>query len=160
MLIAPGVRLRPETDADEAFVRALFIATRRGEFDMLGMAEAQLAQLLDTQFDLQRAHFRSAFRDADWSIVERKGVAVGRLYVARGMQARTLVDIALLPDHSGQGIGGALLDHVIAEAKAAGRAVELHVRPHNPARLLYARKGFAETGFDGANVSMRWAQDR
>lgn len=156
MLIAQGVRLRPERDADLPFIRRLFIANRRDEFASLGMAEAQLEQLLGTQFDLQRTHFRAAFRDADWSIVERKGEAIGRLYVARGMQGRELFDISLLPEWCGKGIGGKLIDHVLAEARAAGRAVTLHVRPHNPARLLYARKGFAETGFDGANVAMKW----
>lgn len=156
MLIAPGVKLRPETDADEPFVRRLFIANRREEFASLGMTEAALEALLNTQFDLQRRHFRAAYRDADWSIVERKGEPIGRLYVARGMQGRELFDIALLPEWCGQGIGGKLIDHVLAEARAACRAVSLHVRPDNPARLLYARKGFAETGFDGANVAMRW----
>ena len=157
MTIAPEITLRPETDADDAFVRRLFIANRRDEFAPLGMAEAQLEAFLNTQFDLQRRHFRGVFLDADWSIVMRKREPVGRLYVARGMDARVLVDIAVLPECAGQGIGGALLDHLLREAKAAGRAVTLHVRPHNPARQLYARKGFVETGLDGADVTMKWS---
>ena len=156
VLIAPGVRLRPETEADESFLRRLFIANRRGEFAALGMAGPQLEHLLNSQFDLQRTHFRAAYRDADWSIVERRGEAIGRLYVAREMQGRALFDISLLPGWAGQGIGGALIDHVLAEARGAGRAVRLHVQPHNPARRLYLRKGFVETGFDGADVAMRW----
>jgi ribosomal protein S18 acetylase RimI-like enzyme len=156
VLIAPGIALRPETEADEPFLRRLFIANRRAEFAALRMGEAELDAFLGTQFDLQTRHFRTVFRDADWSIVERKRVAIGRLYVSRGMQARELFDIALLPQWSGQGIGGKLIDHVLREARAAGRAVALQVRPDNPARLLYARKGFAETGFDGSNISMKW----
>lgn len=120
------------------------------------MGEAQLEAFLGTQFELQRRHFRAVFRDADWSIVMRKSEPIGRLYVAREMDARTLFDIALLPEWSGQGIGGRLIDHMLREAKAAARPVNLHVRPDNPARLLYARKGFVETGFDGANVLMKW----
>lgn len=157
VLIAPGITLRPETAEDEAFLRQLFIANRRGEFAPLGMAETALVALLDTQFDLQRSHFRAAFRDADWSIVMRKGAAVGRLYVAKSMAARVLVDISLMPEISGQGIGGVLIDHILREAQAARRAMTLHVRPHNPARRLYARKGFAETGLEGADMTMRWS---
>jgi len=134
----------------------MFIANRRGEFAPLGMPEAQLVHFLDSQFDLQRRHFRAAFLDADWSVVIRKGEPIGRLYVAREMAARVLVDISLLPEWSGQGIGGALLDHVLREAGAAGRAVTLHVRPHNPARLLYARKGFVESGLEGTDMTMKW----
>lgn len=112
--------------------------------------------MLNSQFDLQRAHFRAVYRDADWWIVERRREAIGRLYVGRDMGVRTIVDIALLPDWSGQGIGGWLIDHVLAEAGAAGRPVTLMVRPHNPARRLYLRKGFVETGVEGADIAMTW----
>lgn len=155
-MIAPGITLRQETAEDEAFLRRLFIALRRGEFAPIGMGEAQLEALLGTQFQLQRTHFRMMFPDADWSIVEHKGVPIGRLYVGRTMAARVLVDISLLPEWSGRGIGAALIDHMLAEARKAGRGVTLHVRPHNPARRLYLRKGFVETGSDGGDVTMAW----
>lgn len=155
-MIAPGIRLREETAGDETFLRRLFFSTRQAEFAPLGMGEAQLAQLLNSQFDLQRTHFRAMYRDADWSIVERRREPIGRLYVGRDMGVRTIVDIALLPEWSGRGIGGALIDYVLAEAKASERPVTLHVRPYNPARRLYVRKGFVETGVEGADITMRW----
>lgn len=153
---APAFALRPETDADEPFLRRLFVAGRSAEFAAAGMAEAQIEMLLAQQFNLQRSHYRAVHADADWSVVEHRGEAIGRLYVARAMDGRHLVDIALMPEWQSKGFGAALLDRVLADAGAAGRPVHLHVRPHNPARLLYLRKGFVETGFDGADVAMTW----
>ena len=79
---------------------------------------------------------------------------IGRLCIGDEPGARRLIDIALLPDWSGQGIGGALLDRLIAEAEEKGLGVALCVRPENPARRLYLRKGFVETGWEGVDIAM------
>ncbi|MDF7776159.1 GNAT family N-acetyltransferase [Sphingomonas sp. AOB5] len=148
--------LRPETDTDEPFLRRLFVAGRRDEFAASGMPDAQIEMLLAQQFNLQRSHYRAAYPDADWSVVEHRGEPVGRLYLARAMDGRHLVDIAVMPQWQGKGLGAALLDRVLADAQAAGRPVHLSVRPYNPARRLYLRKGFVETGTTGADVAMTW----
>lgn len=152
----PSFQLRSETAEDEAFLRRLFVAGRRAEFAAAGMTDAQIEMLLAQQFNLQRTHYRAAYADADWLVVERQGQPIGRLYVARAMDGRHLVDIALMPEWQGKGIGARLIDQVLADARAAGRPVHLHVRPHNPARRLYLRKGFVETAFDGSDVAMSW----
>lgn len=151
-----GIELRPETAEDEPFLRRLFVSTRIDEFSAAGLPPQAIEMLLAQQYDLQRRHYRAAFLDADWSIVERRGQAVGRLYVAREMAGRRIVDIAILPEAKGQGIGGMLIDRVLAEACRAGRPVHLHVRPENRARRLYLRKGFVETGVEGGDITMTW----
>jgi GNAT superfamily N-acetyltransferase len=117
--------------------------------------------ILGMQFMAQRGHYRASYPQAIWSIVERKGEAIGRLCVDKGAlgaakaeDAWLLVDIALMPDWSGQGIGSAVLDRLIAEAKAAGKPIRLTVRQENPARRLYRAKGFVETGFEGPDIVM------
>lgn len=50
--------------------------------------------------------------------------------------------IALLPDYRGQGIGTALLKHVLHSAKERYPAVSLSIRADNPALRLYQRLGF------------------
>jgi ribosomal protein S18 acetylase RimI-like enzyme len=48
------------------------------------------------------------------------------------------------PACRGRGIGAAMLDRIIADARAEGaRAIELNVGDTNPARHLYERAGFA-----------------
>ncbi len=71
--------------------------------------------------------------------------------------------IFVLPDHAGAGIGGRLLDFVLADATARGRLkVQLWVREDNErAKRLYVRHGFAATGRvveeDGALIGM-WSR--
>jgi ribosomal protein S18 acetylase RimI-like enzyme len=63
--------------------------------------------------------------------------------VHRGESEIRIVDIALLPDYRGNGIGTALLRDLFSEADAAGKTVTIHVERFNPALRLYERLGFA-----------------
>jgi len=57
-------------------------------------------------------------------------------------------NIAVAPDRRGRGLARRVLEHVLAEAERRGcREATLEVRPSNrPARSLYSRLGFRETG--------------
>ena len=58
-----------------------------------------------------------------------------------------LLLIAVRPDHRGRGIGTALLQRFIAQARERGAArVFLEMREGNPAESLYRRHGFASVG--------------
>lgn len=61
-------------------------------------------------------------------------------------KAGTLInvhDLFVVDEVRGSGVGGALLDAVIAHAKSLDCvAVSLEVRSDNPARFLYEKKGF------------------
>ena len=59
-----------------------------------------------------------------------------------------IANIAVAPDQRGHGVGRALLDAALGEAAARGiSAVFLEVRDSNqPARELYASRGFEEVG--------------
>lgn len=154
--LSDGIHLRLETADDEAFVRRLFAANRAAAFAPLGLPEPVLDTLLAQQFAAQRAQYSADRTNSDWWIVERDGVAVGRLYIRHDPGFDYLVDIALLPEVQGQGIGSRLMDRMMSEAAAAGRGVRLHVDPFKPARQLYLRKGFREIGMDGPDIAMEW----
>ena len=66
------------------------------------------------------------------------------------------MDIALLPEHRGAGIGSAVLRGLLAEAAAAGKPVRIHVERLNPARRLYERLGFAPIEDKGVYYLMEW----
>ena len=150
------VTLRPETPDDETLLRRLYASTREEEFALTGWDEAQRTTFLDMQFTAQRHSYRQQFPDAERLVIERGGEAIGRLYVDRSNDEMRIVDIALLPEHRGAGIGGALLRGVLDEAAAAGKPVSLHVGSSNPARRLYERCGFAALEDDGLHVRMEW----
>jgi len=59
-----------------------------------------------------------------------------------------ILNLAVHPDHRGRGLGRRLVELVVKEAQAAGaRLVTLEVRRENaPARTLYRKLGFVDTG--------------
>ena len=150
------IGLRPEAAEDEAFLRRLTIAVRWHEFAAVQLDLAQKTALLHQQHAAQHGHYLKFYPDADFSIVESDGAPIGRLYLDRGKRQHLLVDIALLPEYSGKGIGGALIDDMLAEAARLDRIVALQVDPFNRARQLYIRKGFRDISQDGLHCLMHW----
>jgi ribosomal protein S18 acetylase RimI-like enzyme len=90
-------------------------------------------------------------------VIVADGEPAGRLYVARWEDEIRIVDIALLPEFRGRGVGSALLGELIEESDAAGKPLSIHVEMNNPARPLYDRLGFEEAGEFGVYVLMRRA---
>ena len=66
---------------------------------------------------------------------------------AEGGLAASFEDFVVLPGYRGKGIGSALLQHVIAEAKKAGvlRLMLLTDRQNKRAQGLYRKLGFVES---------------
>ena len=105
--------------------------------------EAQKEAFLRMQFDAQDTWWRENYADTTYDVVEVDGEPAGRLYVHRGEREIRIVDIALVPEHRGSGIGTSLLRDLIDEADAASKSVTIHVERMNPALRLYERLGFA-----------------
>lgn len=134
---------RSEAEADRSFTAALYASTRAEEVAQSGWPpEAQAAFLLQ-QFEAQHSHYRLHYPNAEWLIVERDGAAVGRLYLEEWSREIRIIDISMAAGSRGTGIGGAILEDVIADGGSRGKAVSIHVEKNNPARRLYERLGFA-----------------
>ena len=105
--------------------------------------EEQKAAFLRVQFDAQDAWYRENYGRASFDVVIVDGEPAGRLYVHRGKTEIRIVDIALLPEHRGAGVGTKLLENLLAEADEGGKSVTIHVERMNPALRLYDRLGFS-----------------
>ncbi|MEA2993185.1 MAG: hypothetical protein QOD40_2105 [Alphaproteobacteria bacterium] len=152
-----GFALRPETEADVPFLRRLYISTRWGELaPVVDWTEAQKIAFLESQFALQRHHYRTYYAETDWGILEQAGVPAGRIYVDRQTKIVLVVDVSLLPEWRGRGIGTALMQAICAEARHAGKAVSVAVEKYNPAQRLYRRLGFHEVSDEGVYWFMEW----
>jgi ribosomal protein S18 acetylase RimI-like enzyme len=145
-LAEAGVSLRPETPDDRAFLERLHFLVRRDEFAPAGWPEPVLESFLAGQFDLQRRQYAAMHPDGEFYVILAGAAPVGRFYVDRSARTFVLVEISLLPEWRGRGVGRALIGALI-DAAGDGRAdrVALSVTPHNPARRLYRRLGFDET---------------
>ena len=102
----------------------------------------------------QRRHYQMAYPDAEHRIILFEANPAGRTLVSRTEQEILLVDIALLPEYRGRGIGEALIRELIDEATAKAVPVKLHVEKHNRAARLYDRLGFTVIGDTGVYYEM------
>ena len=150
------ISLRPITPEDELFLRRLFASTRAEELAITGWSDEQKAAFCRMQFDAQSAHYQKHYADASFDVIERDGVAAGRLLVWRSVKEILIVDIALLPEHRGAGIGTKFLRELQDEARAAGKPLTIHVERYNPARRLYERLGFRIVEEQQVYLLMKW----
>ncbi|MBJ6760450.1 GNAT family N-acetyltransferase [Myxococcaceae bacterium JPH2] len=154
--------LRSVTPEDSPFLFALYASTRAEELAAWGWAPAQSDAFLRLQWLAQQRDWSLRFPGAEHHVVLHDGRPAGRLLVSRAEDAEAwrLVDVSLLPEHRGAGLGTHLLKSLQAEAARAGRPLHLSVRGDNPARRLYARLGFQEQPNPEPGdpyVAMRWS---
>lgn len=137
-----GLTLRPVVDADLPLLARLYASTRQDEVAQTGWPVEMQQAFLQQQHEAQHSHYKAVFEQAEWSIIERSGEAVGRLYWDERAYDLHVVDITLLPEFRGEGWGGVLLADFLAHAGTLGKGVTIHVEKTNPARSLYDRLGF------------------
>jgi GNAT superfamily N-acetyltransferase len=149
-------RMRPATPDDQLFLRKLFASTRADELALLGGDESQKEAFISMQFNAQSRQYAMNYPQANHSIILSDETPIGRMLTAGREDAILLLDIALLPEYRNAGIGTRLIQDLLNEAAAAGKAVQLHVFASNPAKHLYERLGFSQVGLDAAYLEMMW----
>jgi ribosomal protein S18 acetylase RimI-like enzyme len=130
------------------FLFRLYADTRREEISSFGWPSAQQEVFLRMQFNAQQSWYGMAYPEAEHQLILVDGQPAGRILIFREAGANRLVDIALLSGFRGQGMGTQLLRDLIDNSARAGVPVRLQVLKSNPARRLYQRLGFIETGED------------
>jgi ribosomal protein S18 acetylase RimI-like enzyme len=150
------ISLRPVRLEDRGLLLRVYASTREEELALTSWDEAQKRAFLEAQFAAQDVWYRERYPGATLDVIEADGLPAGRFYVHRREREIRLMDIALLPEHRGRGIGSALLHDLFAEAAAAGKRVTVHVEEYNPARRLYERLGFKKIGEHGVYHLMEW----
>jgi ribosomal protein S18 acetylase RimI-like enzyme len=151
----PGsISLRPTTADDEDFLLQLYASTRSHELAVLAGDEQQKFFFVRMQYLAQRQHYLMSYPAASSSIILMNGAPAGRVIINRGESELTLVDISLMPEQRGLGIGTQLLTELLNEAAAASKPVRLHVLQSNPAKKLYERLGFEVVNTDQVYCEM------
>lgn len=137
------VQLRPVVPLDDDFLGALYAASRAEEVTAGGWSAEFTEVFLAGQRTAQEAHYRAAYPSSQHHIIVVGNRAIGRLWVDRDAHRILLVDISLISDARGRGIGSRLIGDLIAEADARDITVELSVATNNVrAAILYGRLGF------------------
>lgn len=148
--------LRAVGDGDRGALLAMYSATRREELQQAPWSDAERRDFLAGQFAAQDAHYREHYAGASFQVIEVEGRIAGRLYVDRRVDEMRIVDIIVTEAHRGTGLGTHILENLLAEARASGLPVRIHVEKSNPALRLYRRLGFAELEDVGVYWLMEW----
>ena len=149
--------IRPVTPEDEDFLYRVYTTTREEELAVTGWSEVQKEEFLKQQFSAQHSFYQEHFREAEFHIILLNDEPIGRLYLDRRQEEFRLIDLALLPEHRGQGIGTFFLKDVLDQARQAGLPVRIHVEHFNPALRLYTRLGFRQIDENGVYHLMEWS---
>ena len=153
------VSLRPITPEDTSFLARVYASSRAEELAVTGWSDEQKEIFCRRQFDAQSVYYTATYPEASFQIIERDGEPIGRLYIARWEKQIRIVDITLLPEFRGSGLGTKLLRELQEDARAAGKSLTIHVERFNPALALYQRLGFREIEDKGVYLLMKWESD-
>lgn len=151
-----GLSCRLKSETDLPFIERLYRTTREEELAMTGWPEEFKRQFIAQQQFAQNRHFELAHPRAEQLLIEQAGAPIGRIYIENRDAELWLIDIALLPEHRGGGIGTALLLDLLEQGQALGKPVGLTVFKANPARHLYERLGFVAVADGGGYDRMEW----
>lgn len=152
----PEITYRPVRDTDQELNFRIYASTRADEMARVGWSDAEKEAFLRFQYRAQKTHYDEHFPDAAFDLILVEGEPAGRLYVDRRPDEIRLVDIALLPQRRGQGIGGRILRSLLAEGEEKALVVRIHVERDNPAMRLYRRLGFEKVAEQGVYDLMEW----
>ena len=151
-----NVSFRPITDDDLEFLYRVYASTREEELSVLDWTEEQLEGFLRMQFHAQHTDYQRNYREAQFELILLDGEPIGRLYQDWRDDELRIIDIALLKEHRGKGIGGKLMREALDRAAAVGKCCRIHVECNNPAMHLYERLGFRMIEEQGVYYLMEW----
>ncbi len=128
---------------------------------LVDWTDRQKDEFLHMQFNAQHSFYHEQFSSAQFDIIESTNeshnyISIGRLYVERRADEIRIIDIALLPEYRGKGIGGELMQSLMEEASGSNLSVTIHVEHNNPAMHLYQRLGFRHIRDEGVYFFMKW----
>lgn len=154
------VNLRAIYEEDLPRLFEIYASTRAEELALVpDWPEEQKMAFLSQQFVAQHQYYQEFYKGAELQMIEQGGEGIGRLYVhwLYSPDEVRIMDVALLPQFRGQGIGGQLIRSIQDKARNLGKRVTIHVEYNNPAQELYKRLGFQKIGeFNSVYYLLEW----
>ena len=138
--------LKPAGPDDGELLYLVYASTREEELAVVPWDGPTKEAFLRMQFAAQDSYYRANWPNASYDLIVSGNEALGRLYVDRDAETWQVLDIALLPQYRGMGVGTQLLGDILTEATEVAKPVQIYVERFNPARHLYDRLGFKQIG--------------
>lgn len=143
------VQLRPVEEKDISFIETVYRTTREEELKLTNWNEHQKNAFITMQSMAQLAEYKKKFPGASYQVIRFNKKDAGRFYTWEDYDEIRLIDITLLPQFRGRGIGNFLLGELIKRSNRVQKKISLHVDPVNPALQLYLLLGFVHIKNNG-----------
>ena len=141
------LELRPASVADQEFARCLHLAAYR---------DVVVRQFGSWDEEMQDKFFEDSWNPCEARIVQMQGRDIGLVQHRVHQDRVELVELQLLPEYQGRGIGALLLKEEQAAASGLGLPVKLRVLRESRAWVLYERVEFREVGSADVHILMQF----
>jgi ribosomal protein S18 acetylase RimI-like enzyme len=151
-----SLRIRPELPEDENFLWQVYATTREDELNLTNWNAETRRAFVDSQFKAMRIGYAAQYPEAEFCVIMLGEERIGRMVVDRGPGVLRLVDIAVLPEYRGRGIGSHYLKKLANEAEQNKKMLRLHVFKGSRPWRLYERLGFVKIEENGPYEHLEW----
>jgi ribosomal protein S18 acetylase RimI-like enzyme len=127
------------TRSDEPLLFALYATTRADEMVLVPWSDEQKHAFVYSQFQAQHNHYLSEYPNGKFQTINLDNQKIGRLYVCESENAIHIIDLTLLPEFRGQGIGTQILTDILQTAE---KPVQIYLESFNQSINLFTRLGF------------------
>lgn len=150
------VRHRPVLPEDDAFLQKLYASTRAEEVALWGWPISQQELFLKMQCMAQQQSYHEQFPEGVHNLLLVEDIPIGQVFLHDIPTELHLVDISLIPEYQGRGIGSQLIQDLCRQAQHLHKPVRLQVLQFNRAQVLYHRLGFVITASADMRFHMEW----
>jgi len=151
--------VRPEAggEPEKAFLYLLFSSIKAPEMAFMPVDAKQKEFLLQMQFTSMNATYRHRFPKARFEIVELDRWPIGRIVTDVQKDCVYYVDVALMPQASGAGIGTALMAAMLEEPRRLGLPARAKVLNYNlPSLHMFQGLGFTKVAANAPYLDLEW----
>jgi ribosomal protein S18 acetylase RimI-like enzyme len=142
--------LRPAKPRDYLFAVSLYLDSARRHLSKIGR----------WNHSRLKTKFRRGYKQSQTQIICVGEKPIGLMQVAPFVGRLELRQLHLIADFRGRKIGTRLIGDLLRRADSIGKPVTLEVLHGNPARSLYGRLGFRQTGRDADKMQMMRGPER
>lgn len=152
------ISLRPAVSDDEPFLAQVYGSTRVEELAATGWSIPQKEAFIQMQYQAQRRHYLAEYPHARREIILLEGMPVGRLDVDNSAGCIHVLDLTVIAEHRGQGIGSHLLAALMKDSAKEAKPIRIYVETFNRSLRLFERLGFRRIREAGIHYLMEWVK--
>lgn len=152
-----SISLVPVQSRHDEFLLQVFKESRIDLAYINGISEEQKSMIILQQYKIEQEQLKQMYPNAKFNIVMMNEKTVGRLYIHNGEISDRILQIGLLEEYRGMGIGKMLVKLVIEDAMKRGKNVQLQVAWFNEAAYrFYEKLGFKIIENNGVAYEMQY----